>query len=53
MKTDKYRDIEIPLAVKPKTGKVDGDANKNPKKVKGGRYSDIVEILAKRTRKGE
>lgn len=52
MKTDKYRDIEIPLAVKPKTGKVDGDANKNPKKVKGGRYSDIVEVLAKKNKEG-
>ena len=52
MKTDKYRDIEIPLADKPKAGKVDGDANKNPKKVKGGRYSDIVEVLAKKNKEG-
>lgn len=52
IKTNSYRDIELPLADKPKAGKENSDEKNKPKKDKAGRYSDIVEVLAKRNKEG-
>lgn len=52
IKTNSYRDIELPLADKPKAGKEDSDEKNKPKKDKAGRYSDIVEVLDKRNKEG-
>ena len=51
MKTNSYRDIEIPLGDKSNKGKPDS-GKKVAKKDGLGRYSDIIGVLAKKNKEG-